>query len=92
MENINNLAVLCKECSDEKKKKFRKNFDKYILEVGYHVKKEFKEKGKTSEHMWIKILSLTENGILDNEPFFLEKIKLGDKVFINFNEIEDYSK
>ena len=90
MENENNLRFLHKECSDKLRAEFQKKFDKFALEVGDFVKAEFKENG-ISEHIWVKIISLTSkgiNGILSNEPVYFKKIKLNDLVFVKFNEIE----
>jgi len=94
MENKQNIELIHKDCSDKRKKNFQKTFDKYSLEVGKFVKKEFRE-NKEVEHMWVKITALKSNkliGILDNEPILLRNLKLGDVVEVKFNEIEDYTK
>ena len=93
-EPSSNIIGIHKDCAKERKINFQKNFDRYSIKVGDFVKKEFKENGK-SEHMWVKIVSLSEKGIkgtLDNDPLFLENIKYGDSVCLKLNEIEQHIK
>ena len=94
MENENNIVLMCKDCSNERRNNFQNTFDKYSLEVGNMIKKDFIE-GKESEHMWVQIVSITKTGIkglLANEPFVIKNLKLGDKVIVKFTEIEDIGK
>jgi uncharacterized protein YegJ (DUF2314 family) len=60
------------------------------LSSGDHVKLCFIEKGTTPERMWVKIMSINGDnfqGILDNEPFGLDTINLGDIVLFNSKHI-----
>ena len=57
MENKDNIILIHKECGKKRRENFQKKFNKYSLEIGGSVKKEFKE-GNKSEHMWVMITSL----------------------------------
>jgi uncharacterized protein YegJ (DUF2314 family) len=55
--------------------------------VGKLVKKLF-----TEEHMWVFIDGFTDNvltGTLENEPILMMCLKMGDRVEVRLNEIED---
>lgn len=89
---MNNIVLMHKECGKKRREDFQNKFDKYILEVGCYIKKEFKE-GISSEHMWVKVIALKQKsvvGVLDNEPAVLKNVKFGDAVEVKLNEIEDY--
>lgn len=94
IEPLNNITGIDNKCAKERLKMFQKTFDKYSLEVGNFVKKNFKQ-GKLKEHMWVKITGIKNNsiiGILDNEPFLVKNVRVGDIVEVKFNEIEDLIK
>lgn len=53
------------------------------LTPGNIVKVGFEEQGKSGERMWVTVSEINGDdftGILDNEPYDLETIKLGDEV------------
>jgi hypothetical protein len=55
--------------------------------VGKLVKKLF-----TEEHMWVFIDGFTDDvltGTLENEPILMMCLKMGDRVEVRLNEIED---
>jgi uncharacterized protein YegJ (DUF2314 family) len=54
-----------------------------FLEVEDYVKLCFEEEGRASERMWVTITKIDEDnftGTLDNEPFELKSVKLGDTI------------
>ena len=57
--------------------------------IGKAVKKCFGQERK--EHMWVQVQGHVGNvliGALDNEPVFISKLKRGDRVEVQLNEIE----
>ncbi len=85
----NNIRLLCKEDSNKRRIEFQNKI--HAIKIGDNVKKEFFEEGKSSEHMWVCVISLLKNGIygiLNNIPIGLNNIKFGDKVFVGLKEIE----
>ena len=94
MENTNNIALICRDCSDERTKEFQSKFNKYSLKVGDFIKTKFNNK-KDNEHMWVQITSIVKDGIigkLANEPIIMNNLCLGDKVKVKFKDIEDLQK
>jgi len=58
----------------------------------YLVKTPFAEKGE-SEHMWVQVTSFKNgyfSGQLSNEPAFVTNVKLGDKVKVAKEDVEDW--
>ncbi|GAI77863.1 unnamed protein product [marine sediment metagenome] len=87
-----NIVIMHKECSDNRKKEFQTKFDRYNIQVNGFVKIKFD--GETPEHMWIRILSINHysiTGILVNHPILLDNISIGDIVECLYQDIEDYS-
>jgi uncharacterized protein YegJ (DUF2314 family) len=94
MESKDNIVMLCKDCSDQRRKDFQKTFDKYSLEVGDMIKANFKER-KKSEHMWVEINSIAKDGVfgfLRNEPTIIKWVSEGDEVAVKFKDIEGHIK
>ena len=58
----------------------------------FSVKHSFKD-GEANEHMWITDLTYVQgkfSGILGNEPALVRNMKIGDKVTINRDQVEDW--
>lgn len=67
-------------------------FEKRRPKQGFAVKSPFSESSQV-EHMWIEVTSIQGEsiaGTLANEPGIITKLKLGDRVNIHVNEIEDW--
>ena len=86
-----NIEILCKECTDERKKQWQKENKNQIIKVGDLIKKEFKDK-KLTEHMWVKISNIKGkifHGTLDNTPILLTNVKYKDEIKFKREDIED---
>lgn len=73
---------------------FIESFNKHSNDTVYmfSLKKDFVENGE-HEHMWVIVKKIENNkfvGILDNEPQTIRDYRLGDKVTMNKEEIEDW--
>jgi uncharacterized protein YegJ (DUF2314 family) len=85
-ESKDNITIVCSKCSD----KFYPNkghWTKTDMKYATLVKKNF-----NGEHMWIKIISVQNDGILgevDNIPIFPDSPKLGQTVYVEYKEMED---
>jgi uncharacterized protein YegJ (DUF2314 family) len=93
-ENKNNVEMICKECSDERKTKWQKEHKGFVIEEGDFVKIAIENKKDETEHIWCKIVSKgtknTFKGTIDNMPILDMPLKYGDSVDIQFKDIEDY--
>jgi Uncharacterized protein conserved in bacteria (DUF2314) len=65
--------------------------------IGKEVKKGFPAERARLEHMWVKVIGVAKTdmpgitvlvGTLDNEPAYTDKIKNGDLVIVQREEIE----
>jgi uncharacterized protein YegJ (DUF2314 family) len=58
------------------------------------VKGPFARDDEGSEYMWVEVMQWPANGkiegILQNDPFYIRKLKAGAKVRVNFAEVFDY--
>jgi uncharacterized protein YegJ (DUF2314 family) len=93
-EDPRNVRYVCPECTEVKKKEAQRNLPPLSDLVGKYVKKAFNEKGKRTEHMWVKVSSVNEKagtlvGVLDNDPTMVSNVVCGDKVIVYANEIEE---
>jgi len=85
-EPSSNIREICDECVGKAYPKKGK-FTKSDIEKAKYVKKEFNR-----EHMWVKIVEVTElgiRGIVNNDPEREGSPKNGTAVFVTFAEIED---
>lgn len=72
--------------------KFEKAFKSKSSQHSFMIKADFVENGQ-HEHMWLTLKKIKGNnfyGVLDNEPRFIKKIKIGDQVTVKKNKIEDW--
>lgn len=96
MENKDNIIVICKSCTNKRRKEWQKANKDLKIEKGDYVKGAF-EIGKIAEHMWIEVQKIEKGviyGKLSNQP--IDKIiakhyKIGQKVEMKISEIEDYA-
>lgn len=95
-EILNNIRTFCSEHAPKPNKNLRSwNPEKFI---GNFVKVAFEIKGNppfTKEHMWVKIMMVTRDGLLGghlaNTPLFTDEMKFGDKITIRVEQIEDFT-
>ena len=85
-----NIGLVCPDYIAKAKKSWQQQNANTIIQVGGHVKITFSE-GEKKEHMWVKVVTVTENniitGILRNEPFLVRNIVYGAKVQCEFTDI-----
>lgn len=87
MESRDNIMFVCKECSQEMYPK-KGTFDP---KVGDSIKLKFSESGR-NEYMWVNVTKCDGEkyeGVLDNDPIFIEGLKCGDNVKFGKDEILD---
>ena len=92
MEDPRNIAMICKTCTDERKKNVQEIIKDVKSEslVGKYAKIPFTE-GEQVEHMWVKIGGIIEGGFfgfLENDPVVIS-IKFGDRIEFQRSEIEE---
>lgn len=79
------LTIMCKDCTTEMRKNWRKRHAKTDL-TDCHVKAAFTQKAIiNTEYMWVHITQdngPTLDGILKNLPAFLTNVKYNDRVTI----------
>ncbi len=88
-----------KQYGNERKASFQEKFKKSGIKpnelIGKYVKKEFRGEKKQSEHMWIKVTTVTEEGDIEgtlaNNPCIIDDLEYGDHVIVKLIEIEDIS-
>jgi uncharacterized protein YegJ (DUF2314 family) len=79
----------------ERLKEIKKDFDKG-LKPGERllVKAPFKRDDGGNEWMWVEVMKWppdgTIDGVLQNDPFFIEGLRAGAKVRVNVDELFDY--
>ncbi|MFN6943789.1 MAG: DUF2314 domain-containing protein [Cytophagaceae bacterium] len=59
----------------------------------FSVKKEFGDDNERSEHMWVEVFDVNEEGfigLLGNEPGIINTFKFGDTVRVKKDEVEDW--
>ena len=93
MENKNNIFITCPNHGPIPQEKFQTWDPNRFL--NNFVKMEFEEKGtQRKEHLWIKINSLKEDGILegvvDNDCLFDLGVDFGSVVEVPINKIEAF--
>ena len=94
MENPANIRNVCPTHAPKPNPKFASMPTNYFIgkycKLGFPVPEGC---GPTHEHMWIKVTGPGKEkelrGNLDNTPFYLDDICLGEKVEFDRNEIED---
>lgn len=90
-EPLNNIGIVCAGCMDERKTETQGKINSIHDLIGKYVKKGFKV-GKGIEHMWVKVTSVTDDGVLigvlDNDPC-MAKLRCGDHVKVMREEIEE---
>ena len=91
MREKNNIQMVCKDCAEKQKNFTQDILTKHPLQIGDFVKIAVGS-GKTIEHMWFKVLEISENrfyGVLDNYPCYEQEMTMGDKFWFDCNQIED---
>lgn len=91
-ESMNNIAMVCADCSNERLQEWQSNNKNTIIRVNDHVKLGFPSTEPKSrlEWMWVQVKSIKEDkieGILDNDPIFPHNIKCGDPVIFERESI-----
>jgi hypothetical protein len=87
-ESLKNITLLHPECAPKPDPELAMKDAEFF--IGKLVKKCFGQKRK--EHMWVRVEGCVGNvliGTLDNMPFFVPRLKLGDPVEVQLDEIED---
>jgi len=81
-----------KECAENRKTEWQKNNKNTVIKQGDNVQLKFTEEGvEKVEHMWVTVTEINGKSIkgnLCNDPIYITKIKDGDEVNFNFNQIE----
>ena len=87
-ESLKNLALFHPECAPKPDPELATKDVEFF--IGKLVKKCFGQERK--EHMWVRVEGCVGNvllGTLDNDPFYIPDLNLGDRVEVRLNEIED---
>ena len=86
-EDLSNIILICKDCHDQ----MYPDKGKLDVGIGNYVKIGFKGK-YSNEYMWAKVTWGNGNefeGILDNDPVIIEKLKCGDNVKFSKDDVCD---
>jgi hypothetical protein len=90
-EPESNIRVFCQEHAPKSI-----NYQGRLVDlIGREVKKVFPAERANREHMWVKVISVAKTdigeaviGTLDNDPYYTNKVKNGDLVIVQRDEIE----
>ena len=91
MDQHENVYFITKIKGDIRKQNWHLDNKDTKIAIGEFVKLPF-EQEEIVEHMWVTV-SKESNGMfegeLDNDPYKISNIKIGDKVVFEFEDIED---
>jgi len=94
-EDPQNIGKVHKKCAEKRKYQWQKNHKLSDVEIKDYVKIKFVEENRT-EHMWIQITEILENGQLkgtiENEPVVIKNKLYKSSHSFHFSEIQDLIK
>lgn len=91
MEDSGNIVRIHDKCAEERRKQFQAKHTIDDVEVGDWVKKKFADE-HGSEHAWVKVTGKAGSvvhGVVDNDLVLVVCVRDGDKVDVQFDEIEE---
>lgn len=83
--------TICEDCYN-KAHPLRGKYTKEMLKGKSHIKVSFPKDSHPQEHVWAKIVSISDEGVkctIANEPEWKTTPKFGTTVFVEFKEIDD---
>ena len=93
-DSTSNAGTVCPECMSIRKQNTQLMIERIDLAslIGSWVKKAFADSNDQVEHMWVRVTSVNESGVigvLDQDPILCDNLKDGDVVKVKASEIEE---
>lgn len=95
-EPLSNVGHICPDCAEDRRIKWQEDHKDTVIQPGDAIKCKFiDESVKAKEHMWVRVTAVSEDlklitGVLDNAPFLVTNLKLGQIVTVRRDQVEQH--